>query len=433
MRCWAILTAAWRVWRAWPDGTVLRSEIQALGGLWPKVGQLLSLRRDALPAAVCDALHPLLGEKTAHGIQASIGYVVRDGDKAIKRRRPDVVAFVRADLALLQRVSRWRWLRVSRTVRQLRLRAFVDELEQVMLEELDLRYEAYRQRRMRRNLRKHKGLYVPRVYLAECTEEQLVTEWIDGPVLGDLLGLSTAALKAALAPLRLTAKRIARWLATSQLRQIFEDNLFHGDLHPRNILLRRRQVVVIDFGTVGTTDGDFLTRYLAFVRALAGKHFARASQLFCLLCQGLQPRFAWEWWPDRRLQRLRVHLALTMMRWADRTIVKTLPREQRSVTGLSDLLMQAILKAGGAMDWAWFRIQRAYLTIDPTMLAFWPSMDFLALARRYLAKADARVRILWRNPASLWRDALQLFDQAGESLRINSAYTRIEGALKGVS
>ena len=44
-------------------------------------------------------------------------------------------------------------------------------------------------------------------------------------------------------------KLVARRLILSIFRHIFEDNLYHGDLHPGNIiLLRNSQVAFIDMG-----------------------------------------------------------------------------------------------------------------------------------------------------------------------------------------
>jgi ubiquinone biosynthesis protein len=48
-------------------------------------------------------------------------------------------------------------------------------------------------------------------------------------------------------------------------RQLFEENLYHGDLHPGNIvLLRDSRVALIDFGFTSFTEREYLDRFKIF-------------------------------------------------------------------------------------------------------------------------------------------------------------------------
>src|SRR5208283_1932762 len=65
-------------------------------------------------------------------------------------------------------------------------------------------------------------------------------------------------------------RRVADRLCLSILRQTMEDNLYHGDLHPGNIiLLRNSRIALIDCGTVGFLELEFLEKFRLFIRSLA--------------------------------------------------------------------------------------------------------------------------------------------------------------------
>ena len=51
-------------------------------------------------------------------------------------------------------------------------------------------------------------------------------------------------------------KEIARKLALSYCKQIFEDGFFHADPHPGNILIKNGKICFIDFGIVGIIDDN---------------------------------------------------------------------------------------------------------------------------------------------------------------------------------
>ena len=143
------------------------------------------------------------------------------------------------------------------------------EVEQLMAEELDYNYEIANIRRMKKVLSRH-NIYVPKVFSHYCSERVLVMEFIHGVVMADYLKVAASD------PLRLKAwceennvepRRLGKRLFFSNLRQLFEDNLFHGDLHPGNIvLLRDSRIAFIDLGSIGFSDRDFLEKYALYFR-----------------------------------------------------------------------------------------------------------------------------------------------------------------------
>ena len=101
----------------------------------------------------------------------------------------------------------------------------------------------------------------------------------------------------------------------SILRQIIEDNLYHGDLHPGNVvLLRKSRVALLDFGTVGTTDREFLGHFSRLMQAMAEREYERAVD-FALLMTGLLPRVD--------LATVRAEVVRELVAWGRRSDVPT--------------------------------------------------------------------------------------------------------------
>ena len=76
-------------------------------------------------------------------------------------------------------------------------------------------------------------------------------------------------------------RRVARRLHLSMLRQILEDNLYHGDLHPGNIiLLRDSNIALIDCGTIGFLELEYLQKFRLFMKSLVELDYDKAADLF---------------------------------------------------------------------------------------------------------------------------------------------------------
>src|SRR3546814_179238 len=266
--------------------------------MWIKIGQLLSLRTDVFSEAVCRELSRLqyqvigfpLSEveealATEYGADvddifqyfsaepiaaASISQVhlalLREPNVlvAVKVRRP------RAEIAFIRDLRHLKWIiRIIEFLglgQYLHLRDALWELEQMVKEELDFRYEAANTRRMRKLLKRH-DIYVPRVFQDISTSRILVTEFIDGVLVSDYIRVSQQdpeRIRRWCLANNVDPKKVGKRLFQSAMRQIFEDNLFHADIHPGNImLLRDSRLVQIDFGTIGYCERNFLANYKA--------------------------------------------------------------------------------------------------------------------------------------------------------------------------
>ncbi len=418
--CRGLLVYAWLrlTKRATPKrlAALTRSILEGLGGLWVKIGQLLSMRRDLFSDEFCDALAALQDHATGfpfHHTQrildeelddpiehvftefdeepfaaASIGQIYRARLRqngmlvAVKIRRPTVAGLVAGDIRFVWWISRIALL--FNLLPSFRWDDFYWELDRTLSEELDYRYEANYIRRMRKSLKAH-GIYVPKVFPRFCGEQMLVMEFVTGVLMSDVLRLDhtdPARLADWMADNNVDRKKVGKRLTMSLNRQIFEDNLFHGDLHPGNIvLLRDSRIALIDFGSVGWLDKDFLDRYDDFLKAMALKEYGKAADLFLLLSPEL---------PDIDLEPVRRDLKRFMRSWAHNAEIKSIPFSKKSIGfGYSQIAkIMAIHRIPTA--WAFLRINRAEITLDTSLRELFPQMDYFKTLDQYLRKRELR-------------------------------------------
>ena len=394
----------------------LRELFEDLGGLWIKFGQLLSLRVDLFSRELCDELGKLvdqtagfppdqavtiieaeLGRPLGEVFQqfdrnpfaaASIGQVHRALLReeqvwvAVKVQRPFIADLFGRELSFVRRVA---WLLIRfKVLPTLRWDLMVWELTEVMREEVDYRYEAAAMRRMRRTLKRHRT-YVPKLFSTYSTRRVLTSEFIHAVLMGDYIRVHSqdpARIAVWCTENDVQPHTLARRMIFSLFRQIFEDNLYHGDLHPGNIiLLRNNRIALIDFGTIGFTETEYLRKFRFYVEALAEMDFARAADLILLLSPAL---------PPLDLEKLKERVVRTYRAWATRARVKNLPYHDRSLNNATAEVVKVLFQEGVTAEWAFLRLRRAMTTLDASLLHLYPSVDFPKLARQYFISAARR-------------------------------------------
>jgi ubiquinone biosynthesis protein len=397
-------------------GRRLRDTLEGLGGLWVKLGQLVSLRIDLFGPEFCGALGQLqdravgfpgadaaaiveaelgrpldavFAEFDLHPVAAaSIGQVhrarLRDGgiEVAVKVQRPGMARTFERQLRLIRRIA-WLMCRLG-VAPYLQWDAFAWELEQVVREEVDYRFEAANTRRMRRTLARH-GIVAPRVFEQYSTTRVLTASFLRGALMADYITLALAAPARAAAWRRengIDASRVAHALSYSLLRQIFEDNLFHGDLHPGNVmLLRDNRIALLDFGSVSSTEREYLDKFRLSSRAFATRDYAKAADLTLQLCQTL---------PAADPEPLQRDIVRAIYEWARRSDVTTLAYHQKSLNAFYSELARVLIKYRCPNEWAFLRIRRAQETLDASLLVLNPGGDPAAMAETYFAQASRR-------------------------------------------
>ncbi|MCQ4346362.1 ubiquinone biosynthesis regulatory protein kinase UbiB [Pseudomonas stutzeri] len=288
-------------------GERLRRSLEDLGPVFIKFGQLLSTRRDLLPADIADELArlqdkvpPFPPEQAVALIEQQLGAPLeqmfsrferqplasasvaqvhaarlRSGeDVVVKVVRPGLEPVIRQDMAwlfVLARIAE----RLSSDARRLHPVDVVRDYERTIFDELDLMREAANATQLRRNFDGSKLLYVPQVYWDWCRPRVLVMERIYGVPVTDL---------AALHDQHTDMKKLAERGVEIFFTQVFRDSFFHADMHPGNIFVSTRtphepQYIAIDCGIVGSLtaeDQDYLARnLLAFFK----RDYRKVAQL----------------------------------------------------------------------------------------------------------------------------------------------------------
>ena len=245
----------------------LRTELERMGGVFVKVGQLLSVRTDLFPWEVCrefanllDQVVPFPNEVAAeilrHELRAPISSVFSSfgpqpiaaaslgqvhvawlretGAKvAIKIQRPDIDEESRIDLSLMAFFAR-----IADTVNlqdNQRILPLVAELRRIMDEELSYLNEARATDDFRRSLKGRKHVYTPRVYFEYTTDRVLVMEFVEGLPASVLIKAIENDDQEALArfeSLGIKRRKLARRFYQAVLQQITEHDISHSDPTP---------------------------------------------------------------------------------------------------------------------------------------------------------------------------------------------------------
>ncbi|HEY5062140.1 MAG TPA: AarF/UbiB family protein, partial [Gemmatimonadaceae bacterium] len=246
--------------------------IVAAGGLFIKVGQMISILSNFLPeefrqelVGLQDKLPPRPYEEVAARVEsefgrspdamfaeferapiatASLAQVHRaklvDGRTvAVKVQHADIEQAARADLILIRRI-----LRIVQRVTRLRgLESYYPEICQMIAEELDFTKEAANIEAIAARFAADPTVRCPIVVHARSTRQILTTEYIEGTKVTDFDSMAARGLDR-----RMLAERIV----TAYCRMIFVDGVYHADPHPGNILVASDGAVAfVDFGAVG--------------------------------------------------------------------------------------------------------------------------------------------------------------------------------------
>jgi len=293
----------------------LRVALDEAGGMFIKLGQVLSTRADLLPADVIAELSRLQDHVTPadlasiealltaelgappHAVfasfdpapvaAASIGQAHRaqliTGERVIvKVQRPDVRALVERDLDILLRMARALEARAA-WARDCAVLEMTRGFAAALREELDFRIEARNIAAVASTSR----VRVPAVYQQWSTSRVLVMEYLDG--------VAVAHAEPVLAASGADRPGLARGLLTAILGQVVLEGTFHADPHPGNVLvLRDGQLALIDFGSVGRLDPLQQAALRRLLLAVARRHPAELHDALLDLAQAARPAAAGE-------------------------------------------------------------------------------------------------------------------------------------------
>jgi ubiquinone biosynthesis protein len=417
MRLWLRVTGRMT---AAEDARLARNLFEGLSGMWIKAGQLLSLRTDLLTDEMCQALAGLQHEVAGFPSDVALRVVEEDLGVPISRvfswfdptpfaaasicqahratllqsnravvvkvMRPDVARSFARDLRLLRGVVAV--FSVLGIGSRLHLVEGLRELRAVLSEETDYRFEAVNLKRMRRNLRRHK-VSLPRVISRYCGPRILVMDEIPGVLMSHYLQTrmeDPASVRRWEHENNIDAAKLGKGLIVTVLRQILEDNEFHADMHPGNIMIMAdNRIALLDLGSVGRLDRRTWQLYRYTLTALATRDFERAADYTLLQQPGLGV-------VDHA--RLRSDLAEALRRWELRSEFPNTSYADRSVASMGDEIMRVMARHKVPVGWGLMRVGRALSTLDASLQVLVPDGNFMAFTRAYFKDRQRRQRTL---------------------------------------
>jgi ubiquinone biosynthesis protein len=136
----------------------------------------------------------------------------------------------------------------------------IKEFEKSIMKELNLVLEGQNIDTFRNYLQDDLTIKIPIVYWDYTTENILVTEFINGIKISELLNKEVSDID---------RKSVVMNSANSLMKQIFEVGIFHADPHPGNIFVLPGNVIApIDFGNVGRIDDDMRNAFTEIIMGI---------------------------------------------------------------------------------------------------------------------------------------------------------------------
>lgn len=300
----------------------LRIILTRMGPTAIKAGQQLSVRADMLPEEFCRELGKLLDRMkpfpfeqalalVENSLQRPLGQVFRtfdpvpigsasiacvyqaellDGQKvAVKVKRPQVTAHIHADLqaiSVLCMVSEALGLVKPGLTRHLRT-----ELHRMITEELNFVLEARYTEIFRRTAKHNRYVSAPKIYNALCSNDVIVSEFISGVFLSEIIDALNNDNHEAIAQFQARGfdfKKIGKRMMRILHWECHESLFFHADPHPANLIVRPdNTLIMIDFGSCGSVSETMKRRLMTFHRQMLKNDVYGMSQTLISLLEPL--------------------------------------------------------------------------------------------------------------------------------------------------
>lgn len=275
--------------------------LRDLGPTFVKIGQTLSTRSDILPPAYTDALQglqddvgPFPFEEVESQIREALGGTIDElfasfdpepvatasisqvhrarlpsGEEvAVKVRRPGVRDRLETDLSLLLFLARRAEAQFPE-VKLMGLPGILSELRKGIFEETDFRVEASHLQRFAENFAGNDSIVIPAVFRSHSAEQVLTMEWVEG--------VRIARAREAGFDMRKVGERYL----SAAFQMLLEDGLFHGDLHPGNVLvLEGNRLALLDFGLVGRLTEEMRENLVTIFFAIQRKDFRTIARVY---------------------------------------------------------------------------------------------------------------------------------------------------------
>jgi ubiquinone biosynthesis protein len=281
---------------------VIAEVLEKMGGVFVKFAQVLSTKKDMLPAnyieafsSLHDQVKPLSQKELKRIIEgkiggfdetyesfdmkpiaaASIGQVhlaklKSTGEKVVvKILRPDVKRKMSVDLNLLIQFVSWLSERSSK-IKRLGLVHLAKGFKQNLIEETDFDSEALNTNLLNKAFKEHGiSIRVPKIYSEYSTKQILTMEYIEGTSFTKKVPNDTSEM-----------------IMHAFLDQILIIGIFHADPHPGNLMMTADgEVALIDFGSGGYLTDDERDGMLSFLMGYSKKDTREMASGLTKLCE----------------------------------------------------------------------------------------------------------------------------------------------------
>jgi ubiquinone biosynthesis protein len=284
----------------------IKMMLEELGPIFVKLGQVISTRKDLLGDDIAnelsklqDSVKPFPKEISMRIIEEELGSKINEvfnsftpeplasasiaqvheaqlkngKDVIIKVVRPNIKYEIEKDLLLMKRIAVF-LTSLSDDFKRMHLIELVNDYEMLVYDETDLIKESSNAKKIKKNFKDSKLIYIPEIYWDYVTKNILVMERTYATPVNDKKELKRQGID---------FEQLATNAVESFFIQVFEHNFFHADMHPGNIFIQKVednvQFVLVDFGIMGSLS-NFDKKYLAenFV-AFFNKDYAKVARL----------------------------------------------------------------------------------------------------------------------------------------------------------
>jgi len=284
----------------------IKMMLEELGPIFVKLGQVISTRKDLLGDDIAnelsklqDSVKPFPKEISMRIIEEELGSKINEvfnsftpeplasasiaqvheaqlkngKDVIIKVVRPNIKNEIEKDLLLMKRIAVF-LTSLSDDFKRMHLIELVNDYEMLVYDETDLIKESSNAKKIKKNFKDSKLIYIPEIYWDYVTKSILVMERTYATPVNDKKELKRQGIN---------FEQLATNAVESFFIQVFEHNFFHADMHPGNIFIQKVednvQFVLVDFGIMGSLS-NFDKKYLAenFV-AFFNKDYAKVARL----------------------------------------------------------------------------------------------------------------------------------------------------------
>ncbi len=288
------------------DGTVgyrIRKSLEELGPVYVKFGQMLSSRPDIVPPSIVKELDLL--RETVQPFNSHVAVKILEDDLgvplheifsnfdltpvaagsvaqvhfaelitgepvAVKILRPNIESQIKSDIVLFRQVVNLIEIYKPK-IRKIKISKIIDEFDNSILAELNLRKEAESITRFAENMKEFHYIHVPRVYYQWSGKNTLTMERMHGTPINQVNDLSAQGVD---------IDKLVQQGLESLMIQIFRDGFFHADQHPGNIWIKPDGTrIYLDFGIMGELTKQDRTTLLKILFALYTKDIKKVISI----------------------------------------------------------------------------------------------------------------------------------------------------------